>query len=193
MWRGVWSSCGWGMTTFTNWRGEAILVGKKRSRQTGRSDGISKNRLNRCSGHNPRVCVCKPVGKICLFIMNRRKQLLILMRWQLTHPGHRIHQRSIPQQTANHFHLTCSCCHVESCLTTLICKDTTFMSNKMLCWVKDPWVWTHVLGGCIWKTDVRLNAVYWMSYVFLTANYKELNKLIVSTYNVTDVRRCSIL
>lgn len=48
----------------------------------------------------------------------------------LTHPGHGIHQRSISQQTANHFHLTCPCCHVESCLTTLISKDRTFTSSS---------------------------------------------------------------
>lgn len=49
-----------------------------------------------------------------------------------THPRHGIHQGSVSQQAANHLHLSRPGGHVESCLTTLTCKELYIQTLK--CW-----------------------------------------------------------
>lgn len=96
---------------------------------------------------------------------------------QLTHPGHGIHQRSVPQQTANHFHLTCSCCHVESCLTTLIFKDKNIYEHKNAVLNETLVVYENTCEvDALGKLMVEKMLFTLCHTLFVATDYRELNK-----------------
>lgn len=88
-----------------------------------------------------------------LIYHKQKKSVAFWWGWQMTHPGHGIHQRSVSQQTANHFHLTCPSCHVESCLTPLMCKHTALRiwATREMCahfQKTGPLMWTNYDSQC---------------------------------------------